>query len=252
MSEHLSNLVLDELAAEVASPRSADARAHLDGCAKCQTALATLQRERQEFLARFPTRGALEVAAPRRAAKRRRPVWWSWLVGGSLALSTAALLVFVRPADGPVRSDGARVKGDTLVELAVGRGPASMPYVGQALRAGDRLAFRYSTTKRWLVLLNVDERGEVTVVVPEVGTSSLAIEPGQQQRLEVGFELDDSLAPELLVAIFSDEALELDALASEVTDAVKGVALGEHMHQAVARLRQGVDVLSWSLVKERP
>lgn len=252
MSEHLSLLVLDELAADVTSTKTAHARAHVDGCAKCQTALATLQQQRQEFLTRFPTRGALEVAVPRRLPARRRATWWSWLVGGTVALSTAVLLVTMRPTEETVGAYGARAKGGTMVEIAVGRGPSSMPYVGQALREGDRLAFRYSTTKRWLVLLDVDERGEVTVVVPEVGTGSLAIEPGQQQRLEIGFELDDSLAPELLVAIFSDEALELDALESEITDAIAGVALGEGMHHAIARLRSGVDVLSWSLEKERP
>lgn len=252
MSEHVSPLVLDELAADVTSPKSAHARAHVDGCAQCQTALATLQQQRQDFLARFPTRGALDVAAPRRLPARRRAAWWTWLVGSSVALSTAVLLMTMRPTEETVGAYGVRAKGGTMVEIAVGRGSSSMPYVGQALRAGDRLAFRYSTTKRWLVLLDVDERGEVTVVVPEVGTSSLAIEPGQQQRLEVGFELDDSLAPELLVAIFSDEALELDALESDVTDAVTGVALGEGTHRAIARLRQGVDVLSWSLEKEQP
>lgn len=103
MSEHLSALQLDELAAGLAP-----APEHLAGCPGCSARLEALRQERAAFLARPEARQQLERLAP---PPQRRP----FLRGLALVVSLAAgLALFLAWPRAPVED---RLKGAPTVAL---------------------------------------------------------------------------------------------------------------------------------------
>lgn len=120
MSEHLSALQLDEIAAGLAA-----APEHLTGCAPCTQRLEALQAQHAAFLARPEAKRQLERLAP--APTRRSVVRWL-AVAAPLAAGLALLLAW--PGEQP--SD--RIKGAPTVMLLDEQGtPVTRARVGQTL-----------------------------------------------------------------------------------------------------------------------
>jgi len=139
------------------------------------------------------------------------------------------------------------------MELLVRRAGRSWAFAGEGLRPGDVLAFRYTSRRRFLLLLGVELSGKISPYVPEHGPESRPIVAGERVFLDQGVELDEYRGPERLVAVLSDEPLAVEA----VTAAVRA-RMEEMDHEArhavpVTDLSfPDADVLSWLIEKEAP
>ncbi len=239
---HPSDLALDEHLAGLATERAASAAAHLATCPACAARATALRAGYDAFLAHHPR----PERAPAVLSLGRRRVW---ALGGVFAAAAAALVAVV-VVDGPPAPSGVRSKGGSILEIAVGRDGASMPFADQPLRAGDRLAFRYRSTAAHLLLVSLEASGKITVLLPPGGQQSMAIVPGQQQRLADGVELDDYPGTELLLAFFSAVPLATAEVESAIRAAFAALPPDERGQLALPTLPLPAEQLRWLLTKE--
>jgi hypothetical protein len=218
------------------------AAAHARGCDRCQAVLDGLAAARTQQLAEdpfdalFPSLEERIEALPARDPdvvadsavmewlryqRGRLRVAWSrqaLAYSAAAALAAAALVLAVvqpwrdgapNPAD-----DGAaavRVKGAVALDLyALQDGDVIEAEPGVVLRPGDRVQFTYSSGPLdHLIVLGVDGRGTLSRYYPERGADSLAVAPGSRVVLEDSLVLDDAPGPEVFVAVFSDDPLQV-------------------------------------------
>src|SRR5262245_21724241 len=156
---HPSRLTLD-LALIGAAP--ADDAAHIAACDRCRAVLAGMTSEREAFLRAHPK-------APRRS---------QWKLGAATMFAAAAIIllaILIRPA-----ADRQRMKGDTRAELWIKRGQETFKFDGRPLQQGDTLAFRYTTQRTHLTVLDAEASGKIEVVIDQ------AIEPGSKRTASKG------------------------------------------------------------------
>lgn len=187
---------------------------------------AALRADDEAFALAHPyeaVRAALFARAalqPASAAPRRRWFAGPFRLALPLVATLAALaLLLLRPVAEPelgpsVRAKGAGVTGWQLVE-----GQAEALFPGDALRAGDTLQLRVTTTQRYAVVLGMDGTGTVTRYLPVGGEESVAFGPGQGLPLPDGFRLDDAPGPEAFVVLLSPEPLPVADLEQALHDA---------------------------------
>lgn len=198
---------------------------HLAGCARCRQRRRGLEDERNELHARRPMVDLGTV--------RPRPHWQPLLAGAAACL--AALVAvwlaagIVAPAEGP-RWKGAAPSIEFRVQheenVFVARSPAH-------LHPGDRI--RFGTTldhDAWLLIVNLDDRGELDVYFPPGQEQSARVSAGTGVFLPGSIRLDEHRGTERIFAFFTRRQLRL-----------------EQVRAALARLRQraggaGIDVAS--------
>lgn len=251
---HPSELALDELVAGVTTDRARAAVSHLEECTRCSERVAMLRRSNDEFLQRFPAakdlprRAVIELGQANAGVRAWRR--WLWPMGAA-ALAAALFAVVLIPAVNDETTDaGVRVKGGSIVDVAVARDGNFSPFSDQRLREGDRLAFRYTTTKRFLMVVSLEASGRVFVVLPAEGSASMPIDPGVRRRLENGVQLDDYPGAERLIALLSDTPLDAAEVQKRVTDAYNGLMAPERETLEIPDLGLGADQLSWLVRKE--
>ncbi len=207
----VSELTLRRLAAgELSGEAQAQVRGHLADCARCAKAFARMEREADAYFASVPFEAfAQAVKAKGRGQERRR-----WAGPAAVALAVAVALVLAAPLQAVLHapSHSNRSKGDLLEVYVGGAGAAPrIAHSGEALAPGERIRLGYHGAEGdYLLVLAVDESGAVTPVYPERGRS-LKAEPGNQVHM-----LPDSVELtgqgfERLVALFSDQPLEVEA-----------------------------------------
>ena len=245
MSNHLSRLALDRVLARVAGEQE---ELHLRACAACAARLAVMQRDYGAFLAAHPTP---EVLRPAPRAARHRPVGWPLALGGALA-AAALILVTVRTI-APERPS-TRAKGGSIVTLGVQRSGSALPYSEeQELRPGDVLAFRYSTQRRHLLLLSLERSGKINVYLTDrTRRRSMHIRPGRDLPLGLGVELDDYVGPERVIALLSDEPLEVEAVKQAVRQRLRTLTGEERRRLELGELPLEAEQLSWLIEKGGP
>ena len=268
LNRHPSEFALDRFAAG-ALPDPAAVSAHLEGCPECRQRLETRTSADEGFLARYPTVEALAGRHPRpsRPASARPPRWLvlRLSLGGAIVAAAAVLLVvFPRPGGAPTVHDpragleprgGAaleRVKGDSIVELAVRRGTQSFRFDGQPLRTGDLIALRYSTERRFLLLLTVEASGKISQLVPASGGASQAIQPGRKVLLAQGLRLDAYPGSERLVALLSDRPLPASEVQRSLADQIRRLSPARRAELPLERLPFPAEQQSWLLRKGAP
>jgi hypothetical protein len=261
-SPHLSSLMLEKLHLGMLDDPDGTLRAHCETCPRCQEQLAALHAADARFLERFPTEAALVQKSHARSPGR--PIYQRWptaaLVG--LALAAVVALMLVRPSwysifhGAPSAKHGAelaeRIKGQSIMEIAVSRAGSSFQFYGQPLLTGDTLVFRYTSNRSFLMLLSLEASGKAQVLLPTDAQMSMPIERGAKIRLQQGVELDDYLGPELLVALFSDEPLSAEEVIAEVRRRHASIKGEMRSHLVLGPLPFAADELSWLLKKERP
>src|SRR5262245_10706646 len=136
MGEHLSSLVLDELAAQMSPPAPDAARTHLESCAQCRAGLeqrrALQDRLRADLRFERAFRALTSSPAPARAQRPpipRRGRLALLAIPAALAAGLAILLVKGPPAAGdadPLLSD--RVKGRFTLKVRKTRGDPGPGY----------------------------------------------------------------------------------------------------------------------------
>jgi hypothetical protein len=143
--------------------------AHLDGCARCQQALAGLEAERRALAADLPfdafAAGVAEKLA-RAQARPPRPAWrraFPLALAAGLVVAVAAPLLstFLREGRTAGDDDGIRTKGGAAVQLLLREGSgARVLHPGEPIPAGAALRLSLSPARRAFVAVAlVDEDG---------------------------------------------------------------------------------------------
>jgi hypothetical protein len=126
VSEHVSQLVLDELLAGAAP------NAHVEGCADCKARLEVLKTHASASRANFAyARTRARVTSPSPA-----PMPWRWIAALLIPLA-ALVLFFVVPHTATTQGEGERLKGSASLDLITPDG-VSVTHV----RAGTRLKLK--------------------------------------------------------------------------------------------------------------
>lgn len=160
--------------------------------------------------------------------------WRAW--APMMALAAAALLVAVPAARwslGPEAPEAPEVRwrgpGFEVHRLEQG---ALVPYRGEALGAGDVIAFRLPPgPARELVLLSVDGGGAVSVFYPSEGDApfSVAASPGAAVALPGSLTLDGAPGPEIFVAAEGLHVAEARARVAAAWEAAGAAGVRERL-----------------------
>jgi hypothetical protein len=231
------------LIADARDPVPDELRAHLASCAQCEARMKALARARAAYTAAQPAASFAKAVTARAAVTRVGPRPWlqraSWLSAALAAAAMAALgLRAVLPPAQSVDANAIRYKGaraEFEVFVKHGQETARPLRSGEALTAGDQLAFAYSLTQpQHLMLLGVDDAGTVTRYYPQGPLErSAALPAGARHQLPLGIDLDGRRGQERLVAFFSSTPLSEVAVRQALRSAL---TLGRARGQGVRDL----------------
>lgn len=203
MSEHLSDLVLDELALG-----GRPLPAHVEGCERCGARLARLRAQREALRTDGELPRRLERVLSGAGTRTPARPWFHWLrftVPVAVAAGLASVVLLREPAD------GVRVKGGPFVSLVRQQDGA----VDAPLHPGDLVTLSvHAASHRYALVLVTDAEGNVSTLWPArsdrsgdpsvlPATPTFVVTPGS-------FTLD---------AYFSDEPLALAPVREGVASA---------------------------------
>lgn len=201
---HLSELGLHHVVAEeLEGEAAARVEAHLGSCAGCAARLEALRAEAASPLPPLRLNAAPEAAnspPPDERPRTREDRWAPWFaVASALVAAAVALVVLPTPSEDEFRARSASLSLEVWREAA---GGAERLQDGDAVRPGDRLGFRVSSSDPgFLLVLGRDGAGTVYPVwppQPEEAADFAAAPQGAQ--LEVSLVLDATPGEERLVA----------------------------------------------------
>lgn len=137
------------------------------------------------------------------------PFWPRLAAAAAVVLVLVIGLVWVDPGAQPGPSERLIPKGDWQLHVAAEvEGRTFRVTSGDELPAGTRLGFFYTAQRAGhLMVMYVDEAGEIVRLVPAERTHSTSIRPGQQVRLPDGAVLSPGRGCEWVVAFFSTDPL---------------------------------------------
>jgi hypothetical protein len=228
---HVSELVLDELATRELDSRESDRVAeHLASCDQCRERHEALERERAAFLAAAPSFEAhaarfVSAAAAERAERSVeteprpstvRPVaplisarQSAWLVASSVAAMAAAALLVVWLGQPLERTYS---KGQPHIGWFVKRGDqVHRARADEPLYPRDDLRFVYSSeAPRYFALFNRDAKSAAVYFPP--GPSAARVRAGNDVALDFSVELDEQLGTERVWALFCEDGFEIEPL----------------------------------------
>lgn len=177
---HPGELTLRRL---LAGEALAEAQAHAAACEACAAKLKAFEDEQRRFEAEIPfERFAAGVERAARTPRQARPGWpWTVRVGLALA-ATLAVAVGAKLTVGGAPTT--HLKGGAGVEVVVAgatqRVASVDPLTPEALAPGERVRLGVVADGwRYVAVVSVDERGEVTAIYPEAGPS-LALRGGRE------------------------------------------------------------------------
>lgn len=208
MSEHLSDLVLDEVLAGGSRP------SHLEACGACRERESRLRTHADgvrtsPHFSRVRARVLSEAARP----SRPEPSWFSaWLLVPALASVAMAVLLLRnpvaeeavgrKPAVAETPRPDRRVKGPPGVELL----RLVDGQVNPVLHEGDEVALRLrSGGRRYALVISVDGGGRVEALWPSAAGHSGELDGGQAAPLFQVTQGDFTVH-----AIYSETPLQLD------------------------------------------
>jgi hypothetical protein len=227
MRAHPSRLDLDLLFVGSAPDAT---RAHVESCERCSRELALMHRMRDELLAAHPH--------PPRIERSKTP----WLAAIAATILIGAVLLV--PRDRPERA-----KGSTIVDLWVNRGGEAFLFEHQPLSRGDTLVFRYTSARRFLIVVDVERSGKISPVIAGPDGASIPIEAGSKKTAPQGLRLDDYRGRERVIAIFSDEKVESERLTALVRERFERLTPEDRDRLELGVLGLG-DEASWLISKE--
>jgi hypothetical protein len=199
---HPSSLIIDALAAgSLAGAEATEARAHVEGCARCRGDLAAAEAACAHFT---------RVVLPRTiGALRPRRRWWLFAPVLVPALAVLALVLWQRrTVEDPILDD-IRIKGGMTFQVFANRGGEVIAVRdGTSLRAGDQIRFVVgSGGPAFLLLVSIDGAGTATVYYPYGGERSGPISK-LPSELPGSIVLDAAPGPERVFALVSSEPLD--------------------------------------------
>lgn len=156
---------------------------HVNECADCRSKLRTLEAEQQQFRASISfDRFARGVEKKNRQADHLRPSRsWLFTIFGTCAVATTILLLLL-----PRTFQTNRIKGDltdaTVRIAGLGGQRSTKPNTIEKLSKDERLRIGFRTsTPAFLIVLSIDDQGEITPVYPESGPG-LQVFPSQNTQ----------------------------------------------------------------------
>jgi len=219
MSEHLARHVLERLVADdLRDPVAPAARVHAASCDQCAVGRRAIETARAQYLTSHPAERFAAVVHER--SQRALPVTphasrWRKLRWPATALAVAcaaALVALVARPDlvAPLRAAIRFRDAPATLQTYLRRGNQTRVLrAGEALHAGDQLAFSYSLRQpQHCLLLGIDDAGSIARYFPETTLAPAAILPAGAGQLPIGIELDARKGQERLVAFFSATALD--------------------------------------------
>jgi len=228
-----------------------------------------MKKDYDGFLQRHPTPDSLGLTQAGAAttwwlsalaAAVRAPRSYLLLGAGAVAVAVCVMLILPPPDKGVspplpgvqrTGGEGIRMKGDSVMELAVVRNGKSFSFDAQPLTEGDILAFRYSTDLGYLLVVSVEESGKFNQLWPAAGDGSGAIAKGEKLELDQAFRLDDSLHTEFVFALFSERPLSVHSVGETASGAARSL-FEAGAEDEPARLPIDCDQVSWKLRKVQP
>lgn len=253
---HIGELGLRRLlAGESLGPGHEADAAHVAACPDCRRRLAGLEQEHRDFAERISfdrfaagVERAARVPGPLPVATAGSRRWWgrpastrSFLTVMSVGALAAGFALFVgaRPLFEAARqrsdvTGSNRTKGDAraslVVRIAPGSGAAQRSAAetsAEKLASGDRLRLGVQPGSHgFLFAVSIDDRGVVTPLYPEVGTSLPLPRGGRLQYLPDALELTGQ-GGERLIVILTDEPVDLESIrtAAQAAFAAAGKSL---------------------------
>jgi hypothetical protein len=236
----LSDFAIDRrLAGELTGPEEATARAHLEGCTRCERRVTELAAGRDAFAKEAPP---LRLPAGREPRKARHFSVAAIASSGLALAATIVLLVAFRPPKGALGTDpeGTRTKGDAekLGFYVNHAGKVRRGGPGERVQPGDGLRFVATAREaRYLAVLSVDGLRHASTYYP---SSAGNIRPlvGTAVAVDESTTLDDTLGDETLYGIFCPESFLAEPLrkaleeSPDVPPAPKGCSVDVlHIHK---------------------
>jgi hypothetical protein len=221
--EHIGELTLRRRrAGEALGPDGPAIEAHATSCADCRARIRALDDEQRRFeqeisFDRFAAgveRAARGDRAVRRAARAR--FWVPSLAG--LAAAAAMLVVVVRTSgDDPGRRHPySGIKGSAGITVRVagvdGQRNARVDSA-EPLSRGERLRIGYYVGEhryRYLLSLSIDDRGEVTPLYPERGTSAALTDASSATHYLPPSWVLDGAGTEHIIVVMSDSPIDVE------------------------------------------
>ncbi len=194
------------LESHLLDPARSSLAPHLDACGRCQSRLAQMREQGDEFRRFvFP---ATVAAVEEAAAPRRRRLSFLFAPVGAMAALAAALLVFVKISDpeGPAAGYLGVKGGDVrLTAFVQAEGGARALEDGAAVPPAAALRFQVNAARDcYLWILSVDARGQVSRLYPPKGTPPSKHAAGP---VPGGAVLDGEAGPERLYAVCAPESM---------------------------------------------
>lgn len=220
------------LSGELAPAEVASVESHFAGCAACDEMFDAMKNVtwRPDSTAVSAIRERVSgqgdpVVLPARIGDEPMPARLIRRLGrpSVLVLVAAAFLVLIavplvyRHFD---ERSVVREKGGAVIRVFVKTPEGSRPGdSGERLRQGDAIKFAVNPGEhRYVMVVNVEERGRVTRYHPQRGESA-PIEPRRETLLPASITLDDYRGLERIFAVFSPEPLSFDEVAAAVAKA---------------------------------
>jgi len=202
---HPSSFVIDALAAgKLAEAEAAQARTHVEACARCRGDLAAAEAACAHF-----TREVL----PRTIGNLRpRPSRWR-LFGPALLVPVFAVIALVlwqgRRGGDPALEEDVRIKGALTFQVYANRGEEVIPVRDHTrLAAGDKIRFVVgSGGPAYLLVVSIDGAGNPTVYYPYQGARSGSVTK-EPSELPGSIVLDAAPGPERVFGLVSVEPLD--------------------------------------------
>lgn len=184
---------------------------HVEECPSCRGKLLLLQKDREDFLKKYP----FELLWKKIGFRREKGRFWErWFLPvplrAGLALATiSGLMILALWQQG--RLPEILSKGGVGLNLTVAHeGVSTRGTDGMSLAPGDHLQFVYSTgQERFLLLFGIEANRTLTVYYPYGGSSSAPVSPGKDKPLPHAIQWRPSSPYERFVALFSEEPISL-------------------------------------------
>lgn len=227
---HLTERAVNRwLAGELAGDDAAFVGQHLVECPVCEGRVEAVKAHDQSFSiapsAAVRAAAGENVVSLEERRSKRGPMLAGLVLAAGIAAAVAIMVSNQRPQPARVEpgagEDDIRFKGGGLtLEVFANDGDKTRPlHDGDVVHPGERLGFQVSSRDGgWLLVLGLDDAGQVYPVHPSDGTA-IPIDAGANKRdLESAVRLDDVGSKERLVAARCPAAFSL----TEIADVVKG------------------------------
>lgn len=235
----LSEFALDDVVIHGAGA----ATTHVTGCTRCQRRVAAREAAKEAFRSIGPAVWPA-VLEGRRARARR--FWQRPFLMAPLALAGAMAFVLMTRTSPPSPYSGA--KGALSLSIVARRGDEVFALdAARRAQAGDALRFLPAAPSpfRFVAIVSVDGRDEVTFFYPSSGQDRSVPLPPAGQALPGSIVLDDAPGPERLLVALTDQPI----VASEL----RAAALAHRAENGVSQFGGAKALLFWTTIeKESP